>query len=166
MCFIRKTIAYLCLNMINFDAVDFSECRSEEVMFHLMLCVLHKLHFTKKFTQLVLISNCNGHYVLHFVQACQQLRGGGSAGSNTPPPPHWCPLWWFKGLLGLFVCFYYLSVCNGKKNPLSGELKGRKDLFPLFFNFSYVACQPNFYYRKFHSLEFWTAQKIIVVGLL
>ena len=33
MCFIRRTIAYLCLNMINFHAVDFSECRSEEVMF-------------------------------------------------------------------------------------------------------------------------------------
>ena len=32
MCFMRKTIAYLCLNMINFDAVDFSERRSEEVI--------------------------------------------------------------------------------------------------------------------------------------
>ena len=32
MCVIRKIIAYLCLNMINFDAVDFSERRSEEVI--------------------------------------------------------------------------------------------------------------------------------------
>ena len=32
MCFIRRTIAYLCLNMINFDAVDLSEHRSEEVI--------------------------------------------------------------------------------------------------------------------------------------
>ena len=32
MCFIRRTIAYLCLNMINFDAVDFSEHCSEEVI--------------------------------------------------------------------------------------------------------------------------------------
>ena len=32
-CFIRRTIAYLCLNIINFDAVDFSERRSEEVSF-------------------------------------------------------------------------------------------------------------------------------------
>ena len=33
MCLIRITIiAKLCLNMINFDAVDFSECRSEEVI--------------------------------------------------------------------------------------------------------------------------------------
>ena len=29
---IRRTIAYLCLNMVNFDAVDFSERRSEEVI--------------------------------------------------------------------------------------------------------------------------------------
>ena len=32
MCFIRRTIAYLCLNMIDFDAVGFSERRSEEVI--------------------------------------------------------------------------------------------------------------------------------------
>ena len=32
MCFIRRTIAYLCLNMINFNAVDFSELCSEEVI--------------------------------------------------------------------------------------------------------------------------------------
>ena len=32
-------VAYLCLNMINFDAVDFSERRSEEVMFLLTLSV-------------------------------------------------------------------------------------------------------------------------------
>ena len=32
MCVIRRIIAYLCLNMINFDAVDFSERRSEEVI--------------------------------------------------------------------------------------------------------------------------------------
>ena len=36
---IRRTIAYLCLNIINFDEVDFSERRSEEVMFLLMLSV-------------------------------------------------------------------------------------------------------------------------------
>ena len=40
MCIIRRTIAYLCLNMINFDEVDFSERRSEEVMFLLTLRVL------------------------------------------------------------------------------------------------------------------------------
>ena len=28
-CLIRNTIAYLCLNMIHFDAVDFRKCRSE-----------------------------------------------------------------------------------------------------------------------------------------
>ena len=32
MCDIRRIIAYLCLNMSNFDAVDFSERRSEEVI--------------------------------------------------------------------------------------------------------------------------------------
>ena len=32
MWFIRRTIAYLCPNMINFDEVDFSDCRSEEVI--------------------------------------------------------------------------------------------------------------------------------------
>ena len=31
MCVIRRIIAYLCLNMIHFNAVDFSELRSEEV---------------------------------------------------------------------------------------------------------------------------------------
>ena len=40
MCVIRRIIAYLCLNMINFDAVDFSERRSEEVMFLLTLSVV------------------------------------------------------------------------------------------------------------------------------
>ena len=29
---VMRIIAYLCLNMINFDAVDFSERRSEEVI--------------------------------------------------------------------------------------------------------------------------------------
>ena len=33
------TLANLCPNMINFDMVDFSKCRSEEVMFLLMLSV-------------------------------------------------------------------------------------------------------------------------------
>ena len=37
MCFIRITIAYLCLNVITFDAVDFSERHSEEVKFLLTL---------------------------------------------------------------------------------------------------------------------------------
>ena len=32
MCVLGKTVAYLCLNMINFDEVDFSESRSEEVI--------------------------------------------------------------------------------------------------------------------------------------
>ena len=32
MCFLRRTVAYLCLNMINFDAEGFSERRSEEVI--------------------------------------------------------------------------------------------------------------------------------------
>ena len=32
MCFIRRTVAYLCLDIINVDAVDFSERRSEEVI--------------------------------------------------------------------------------------------------------------------------------------
>ena len=36
---IRRIIAYLCLNMSKFDAVDFSERRSEEVMFLLTLSV-------------------------------------------------------------------------------------------------------------------------------
>ena len=32
MCLVRSTIAKLCPNMIHFDALDFSECRSEEVI--------------------------------------------------------------------------------------------------------------------------------------
>ena len=40
MCLVRSSIAKLCPNMIHFDALDFSECRSEEVMFLLMLSVL------------------------------------------------------------------------------------------------------------------------------
>ena len=32
MCFIRRTIPFMCLNMINFDAVDFNESRCEEVI--------------------------------------------------------------------------------------------------------------------------------------
>ena len=39
MSLIRSIKAYLCPNVINFDGVDFSECRSEEVMFLLMLSV-------------------------------------------------------------------------------------------------------------------------------
>ena len=34
-------IAYLCPNMINFDALDFSACRSEEVILLLMLSVIN-----------------------------------------------------------------------------------------------------------------------------
>ena len=33
MCLLRIKLPYLCLNMNHFDAVDFSECHSEEVMF-------------------------------------------------------------------------------------------------------------------------------------
>ena len=33
MCLVRSTIANLCPIMIHFDALDFSECRSEEVLF-------------------------------------------------------------------------------------------------------------------------------------
>ena len=40
MCLIMSIKAYLCQNMINCDVVDFSECRSEEVMFLLMLSVV------------------------------------------------------------------------------------------------------------------------------
>ena len=40
MCFMRRTVAYLCSALMNFDAVDFSERRSEEVMFLLTLSVL------------------------------------------------------------------------------------------------------------------------------
>ena len=36
---IRRITGYLCLNIINFDAVDFSERRSEEAMFLLTLSV-------------------------------------------------------------------------------------------------------------------------------
>ena len=32
MCFIRITVAYLCLKMIDFDAMDFSERCSKEVI--------------------------------------------------------------------------------------------------------------------------------------
>ena len=39
MCLLRITLASLCPNMIHFDEVDFSECRSEEVMFLLTLSV-------------------------------------------------------------------------------------------------------------------------------
>ena len=44
MCLLMSTVSYLCPNMINFDAVYFSECRSEEVTviikFLLMLSVV------------------------------------------------------------------------------------------------------------------------------
>ena len=43
MCFIGRTIAYLCLDMINFYAMNFSERRSEEVMFSFdAQCTLRK----------------------------------------------------------------------------------------------------------------------------
>ena len=37
---LRSIKVYLCQNTINFDGLDFSECRPEEVMFLLTLCVL------------------------------------------------------------------------------------------------------------------------------
>ena len=37
---VGTTIAKLCPNMVHFDALDFSECHSEEVMFLLTLSVL------------------------------------------------------------------------------------------------------------------------------
>ena len=39
MCLLRINLPNLCPNMNNFDAVDFSECHSEEVMFLLTLSV-------------------------------------------------------------------------------------------------------------------------------
>ena len=39
MCVMRRTIAYMYLNMIIFYVMDFSECRSEEVDFLLALSV-------------------------------------------------------------------------------------------------------------------------------
>ena len=39
MCFMKRTIIYLRPNVIHFDKVDFSERRSEEVMFLLTLSV-------------------------------------------------------------------------------------------------------------------------------
>ena len=44
MCFKRIIVAYLCPNMINFDAEDFSEHRSEEVIcFIIMTLSVHTL---------------------------------------------------------------------------------------------------------------------------
>ena len=37
MCLLRINLPNLCPNMNHFDAADFSECHSEEVMFLLML---------------------------------------------------------------------------------------------------------------------------------
>ena len=45
MCFIRRTIAYLCLNLINFEAVDFSERSSEEVIHFFDAQCIHVLLF-------------------------------------------------------------------------------------------------------------------------
>ena len=42
MCLLRINLPNMCPNMNHFDAVDFSECHSEEVMFLLML----SLHFS------------------------------------------------------------------------------------------------------------------------
>ena len=42
MCLVRNTIANLCPNMIHFDPLDFSECRSEEVISFLTLSVCKK----------------------------------------------------------------------------------------------------------------------------
>ena len=50
MCFMRRIVAYLCPNMINFDGVDFSERRSEEVMFLLTLGVYKLIKY--------LLENC------------------------------------------------------------------------------------------------------------
>ena len=59
---IRRTIAYLCLNMINFDAVDFSEHRSEEVMFLLMLSVCILLC---KMQLLGMMKNWTSNFLIH-----------------------------------------------------------------------------------------------------
>ena len=45
MCFMRRTIAYLCPNIIYFDASDFSERRSEEGMFLLTLISVYLGNF-------------------------------------------------------------------------------------------------------------------------
>ena len=42
MCLLRSTISYLCPNRIHFDAVDFSECRSELVIRFFLVFVLAK----------------------------------------------------------------------------------------------------------------------------
>ena len=48
MCLLSINLPNLCPNMNNFDAVDFSECHSEEVMFLLTLRVYIFLHFLWK----------------------------------------------------------------------------------------------------------------------
>ena len=74
MCLIKITLANLCRNMINFDAVDFSECCSEEVLFWRSVYI----HF--KWNYITLITNYlrwNFNYlVLVLVLYCTQRPGG------------------------------------------------------------------------------------------
>ena len=61
MCLIRRTIAYLCPNMINFDVVDFSECRSEVVMFLMTLGVhreIAEINESTRFFECIIFLSC------------------------------------------------------------------------------------------------------------
>ena len=75
MCFMRRIVAYLCQNMINFDAADFNERRSEEVMFHLTLGVyLSEIKILHLFYSLYLCTNERLHNVMHYFPSCKNKK--------------------------------------------------------------------------------------------
>ena len=65
MCLVRSSIANLCPIMSHFNALDFIECRSEEVMFLLMLSVdswpnsSHLFLSIKKINKLIVMLLCS-----------------------------------------------------------------------------------------------------------
>ena len=75
MCLIRITVANLCPNMINFDAYNFSECRSEEVISFFWCSVYWKyllgveMHLKKK-SKTVDLTPLWFSWISHLSQLC------------------------------------------------------------------------------------------------
>ena len=70
--FFRHSYSYLCPNIINFDSVDFSERRPEEVMFLLTLSVyIHNIYiicvYMHTYTYTTLYGTLAGHLIMRFI---------------------------------------------------------------------------------------------------
>ena len=84
MCFIRRTIAYLCLKIINFHAVDFSEHCSEDVISLFCRSVYLKMHGINGLVCRIGLSNINEGETLSDISGGSRICEKGGPGIQIP----------------------------------------------------------------------------------